>query len=196
MKRAWRGSRSLRRGAVAAACVAAIALGGRIVAAEPDVTAQATKQAVEEASRSGCDGVSVVVQRCAPPVDAPTKKAPDDALTRSRTATKAAFDRRDRNARDAALQGANVPASTPVGDAQRLGTVTVTGKAADPQPTLEEVLQRALNPGSLVSPDGTVSHYAPDGVRYDCIAKCVGPMCCATVRTLPNPARDSNSIGR
>ena len=47
----------------------------------------------------------------------------------------------------------------------------------------------------VVSPNGTVSKYAPNGTRYDCIEKCVGPACCVEVRALPNPARDVNSIG-
>ena len=80
---------------------------------------------------------------------------------------------------------------------QRLETVNVTGDA-DTAPSVEGVLQRALNPppDGVPGPNGTVSHYGLDGARTDCIAKCVGPMCCVTVRSLPNPARDSNGIGR
>ena len=162
------------------------------------VTTMPSRQVLDEASQGTCDGVSVIVQRCASkPADAaaPDSKAAPDPLVRSRAATKAAFDRRDSRARDAALKGGAVPSNTPVGDAQRLGGVTVTGRQADPPPSVEEVLQRALAP-TPTSPDGTVSHYGADGVRYDCIAKCIGPACCATVRSMPNPARDSISIGR
>ena len=144
-----------------------------------------------EAARESCDGVSVVVQRCA----ARPAKSSDDALVKSRAATKAAFERRDNAARAAALQGVNQPLGSPAERPERLAPVTVTGRGADHPDSIEQVLQRALAP-PVVPPDGTVSHYGPDGLRYDCIAKCVGPACCATVRSLPNPARDSNSIGR
>lgn len=183
--------------------VAIIAFATGLVAAFGAAIAQApvnttpSRQTIEDAAQTGCDGASVVVRRCAEAPPEPAKKKPDDALTKSRAATKAAFDRRDRLARDAALQGTPVPASTPVGNAERLGPVTVTGRAIDDPPSIEEVLQRALNPPSIeVSPNGTVTHYGIDGSRRECIAKCVGPACCMTIRSLPNPARESNSIGR
>ena len=158
-----------------------------------------SRQVLEDASRDTCDGVSVIVQRCAAQPDAASASKPaDDALTRSRAAAKAAFDRRDRRARAAALE--EKPAvdgdAAPVVGAQRLGGVTVTGATDDAAASVEDVFQRALNPakGGVPGPNGTTSTYAPDGMRYDCITKCVGPACCATVRTLPNPARDSNGI--
>jgi hypothetical protein len=164
-----------------------------------DVNTTPSKKVLDEAAGPSCEGVSLVVQRCAPKAEGTAKKPVDDASSRSRAATKAAFDRRDKRASDAALKGESVPANTPTGDAQRLGGVTVTGKGDDKGPSVEEVLQRALNPNSegVLSPDGkTITRYAPDGTSYDCVAKCVGPMCCITRRTLPNPAHDSNSIGR
>ena len=166
-----------------------------IVAAQQPIDTAPSRQTLEEASRDSCDGVSEVVRRCTgraapPPVD--------DSLTRSRAATKAAFDRRDRRAREAALQapaadGSSGPSSGP----ERLGGVTVTG-TTDAPASLEDTFRHVLNPaaGGVPGPNGTTSTYAPDGVRYDCIVKCIGPACCATVRTLPNPARDSNGIGR
>ena len=189
-------ARRARSGA-AALCLLVVSAVIGPAGAQTTGDAAATRRAVGEAAQTGCDGVSVVVQRCSAPVDDGPNKA-DDALTRSRAAAKAAFDRRDRRARDDAMKGEPPPSDAPVGNAQRLGTVTVTGKGDEPAPSVEDVLQRALNPGAdgVPGPNGTVSRYAPDGTRYDCIAKCVGPMCCATVRSLPNPARDSNSIGR
>ena len=166
--------------------------------AQSNVNTTPSRQALEEASQDNCDGVSVIVQRCAAkPTDgaATTSKSTTDPLTRSRATAKSAFDRRDSRARAAAMKGGAVPANTPVGGAERLGGVTVTGRSLEAPPSVEEVLQRALAP-TPPSPDGTVSHYGVDGVRYDCIAKCVGPACCATVRSMPNPARDSISIGR
>ena len=167
---------------------------------QPPVNTTPSRQTLDEASRASCEGVSEVVTRCTTQPDAPATKAnPNDPLTKSREKAKAAFDRRDTRGRAAALDGKDAPASSPVGDAQRLGGVTVTGKpAADPL-SVEQVLQRALNPNAegVPSADGkTVSHYGLNGARYDCVAKCVGPACCVEVRALPNPARDSNSIGR
>jgi hypothetical protein len=166
--------------------------------AQADVNTTPSRATLDEASRASCDGVSVVVQRCAAqPDDAASK--PTDALTKSRAATKAAFDRRDSRGRAAALKGETPDADTPVGDAQRLGGVTVTGKSAEAPLSVEQVMQRALNPNidGVLSADGkTITHYGLDGSRYDCVAKCVGPFCCTEIRALPNPARDSNSIGR
>ena len=154
-----------------------------------------SKKTLEEASKDNCENVSSVVQRCAQNA-APTPPAKKgDDLTRSRAATKAAFDRRDKQGQTNAQKGAPPSSNTPVGDAQQLGGVTVTGKQEAPKKTVEQTLQDALEQPT-VSPNGTVSKYAPNGTRYDCIAKCVGPACCVEVRQLPNPARESNSIGR
>ncbi len=173
--------------------------------AQQAINTEPSRQTLEEASRDSCEGVSEVVRRCANRPQEADKKPAADPLTKSRAATKAAFDRRDRRSRDAALQAAPVPDAAaaapgaaqdaPIGVGKRLDGVTVTG-TADAEPSLEDVLQRALNPaaGGVPGPNGTTSTYAPDGVRRDCISKCVGPACCATVRTLPNPARDSNGI--
>lgn len=166
--------------------------------AQTPVNTTPSRGTLDEAARSGCDGVSVVVQRCADdPRDAKPAPKAADPLTRSRAATKAAFDRRDRRSQAEAASGAKPADGGSPGDPQRLQSVTVTGTSTE-TPTLEEILQRALNPtqSAVPGPNGTVSRYAPDGTRYDCIAKCVGPACCATVRALPNPARESNSIGR
>ena len=166
--------------------------------AQADVNTTPSRATLDEASRASCDGVSVVVQRCAAqPEDGKTR--PADALSKSRATTKAAFDRRDGRGRAAALNGETPAPTTAAGDAQRLGGVSVTGKADEQSLSIEQVLQRALNPNSegTLSPDGkTVSRYGLNGSRYDCIAKCVGPACCTEIRALPNPARESNSIGR
>ncbi len=157
-----------------------------------------SKQTLEESSKDDCEGVSSVVQRCAPKVnaDVAAPKA-DDALTRSRAKTKAGFDRIDRQNRNDALKGAPPSVNTPVGDAQQLGGVTVTGKAADDKPSVEDVLQRAIGPtGGVPNGNGTVTKYTPNGTRYECVEKCVGPACCIELRATPNPAREVNSIGR
>ncbi len=170
-----------------------------LAGAQQPINTAPSRQTLEEASRDSCEGVSQVVQRCSNRSPDTDKKS-TDPLTRSRAATKAAFDRRDKRSSDAALQTPSTNGSAPAKDApigagQRLDTVNVTG-TADAPASIEEVLQRALNPaaGGVPGPNGTTSTYAPDGVRYDCISKCVGPACCATVRTLPNPARDANGI--
>ena len=156
-----------------------------------------SRQAIEEATQDSCDGVSVVVRRCVAQPDRSKSDKSDDPLTRSRARAKAAFDRSDRRARQDALEGNNDATAGPasVGKAQRLAPVIVTGNAAELPPSIEEILQRALNP-QVVSPNGTVTTYAPDGTRIECIARCVGPMCCLTLRNRPDPARESNSIGR
>jgi hypothetical protein len=153
-----------------------------------------SKKTLEAATSDNCENVSSVVQRCAQnPVATPTPRS-DDELERSRAAAKAAFDRRDRQGQADALKGAT-PGNTPVGDAQQLGGVTVTGNGGEPTRSVEATIQKALEQPT-VSPNGTVSKYAPNGTRYDCIDKCIGPACCVEVRQLPNPARDTNSIGR
>lgn len=174
-----------------------VAVGAAV--AQTAVNTTPSRETLDEASRATCDGVSIVVQRCAAKPDDAATKASTDALTRSRATTKAAFDRRDSRARAAALKGETPEPTTAAGDAQRLGGVSVTGKADEQSLSIEQVLQRALNPNSegVLSPDGkTISRYGLNGSRYDCIAKCVGPACCVEVRALPNPARDSNAIGR
>jgi hypothetical protein len=184
---------------VVAAAAIAVAIASLVTISQ--VLAQAvvttpSKKTLEDASRDDCANVSSIVQRCesTTPDQPPTKKS-DDALTKSREATKAAFDRRDQRARDEALKG-EPTGNTPVGDAQQLGTVTVTSKAVDDKPSVEEILQKALSPPPAMSNgNGTTSRYAPNGSRIDCIEKCIGPACCVEVRALPNPARDSNSIG-
>ena len=162
------------------------------------VDAQPSRKVLEEAAGDACTGVSVVVSRCAPsPTDADAKKANDakDPLSRSRAKTKAAFARRDRQAAQDTLDGkkSDPDASS---SAARLDPITVTGTSSDLPPTVEEVIQRALNPTQTVTPGGTSVTYGPDGARTECIARCTGPLCCKTMKARPDPARESNSIGR
>jgi hypothetical protein len=188
-------SKSVVAAAAIVVAVAGLVTIGQVLA--QSVVTTPSKKTLEEASKDDCANVSSVVQRCesTSPDQAPAKKS-DDGLTKSREATKAAFDRRDQRARDEALKGQPAAANTPVGDAQELGAVTVTAKAVDDKPSVEEILQKALSPPPAMSNgNGTTSRYAPNGSRFDCIEKCVGPACCVEVRALPNPARDSNSIG-
>ena len=165
------------------------------------VDTTASRQALEDASRDRCDGVSVVVRRCVAQPDTRHSDKADDSLTRSRARAKAAFDRRDRRTRQDALDGIEETSGNAAGGtasrggAQRLAPVVVTGNAAEPGASVEEILQRALNP-QVVSQSGTVTTYGPDGARNECIARCVGPMCCLTLRNRPDPARESSSIGR
>jgi len=166
--------------------------------AQQAVDTAPSKKTLEDAAAEGCDGVSSVIRRCADQAAEAAKrdaaKKSDDALIRSRAAAKAAFDRQDQRGRDDALKGEAPSVSTPVGDAQKLGGVEVTGKSVNPQ-SVEEVIQKALNPPSVSNGNGTTSRYAPNGSRYDCIEKCVGPACCVEVRSMPDPAHSSNSIG-
>jgi hypothetical protein len=187
-------SKSVVAAAAFVVAIAGLVTIGQVLA--QSVVTTPSKKTLEDASRDDCANVSSVVQRCeSPPPDQPPAKKGDDALTKSREATKAAFDRRDQRARDEALKG-QPTGNTPVGDAQELGTVTVTAKAVEDKPSIEEILQKALSPTQSISNgNGTTSRYAPNGSRIDCIEKCVGPACCVEVRALPNPARDSNSIG-
>ncbi len=183
------------------AVVAVIGIGviGSAASAQTRVNTTPTREALDEATRDDCEGVSVIVVRCAPKPDQPAAKTATDPLTKSRATTKAAFDRRDNRGRAAALGGTPAPASTAVGDANRLGGVTVTGAAGDKDLSIQETLQRALNPNTegTLSEDGkTISRPGLNGSRYDCVAKCVGPACCVEVRAMPNPSRDLNAIGR
>ena len=158
----------------------------------------ASRQAIDEAARASCEGVSVVVRQCVAQPETSKSDKTDDALTRSRARAKAAFDRRDRRTRQDAQGGKDAAGdrASSAGSAQRLAPVVVTGIANELPLTIEEILQRALNPQQVVSPNGTVTTYGADGTRTECIARCIGPMCCATVRARPDPARESNSIGR
>jgi hypothetical protein len=181
------------------AIVALSTIGGSLAqTAGNGVITTPSRQTLDDSAKDQCEGVSVIVQRCQKaPADASTGK-PDDALTRSRAATKAAFDRRDQRARDSALKGEEPATNTPVGDAQQLGGVTVTGTATKAPLSPEEILRRALNPQGegVLSADGTtITHYGPDGSRIECIVKCFGPMCCPTSYSpLPNPARASSNL--
>ncbi len=162
------------------------------------VDTTASRQAIEEAARQSCDGVSVVVRRCVAQPESGKPDQADDPLTRSRARAKAAFDRRDRRARENALEAGDdgaTSAAAASGKAQRLAPVIVTGDAPERALSIEEIFQRALNP-QVVSPSGTVTTYGADGTRVECIARCVGPMCCLTLRARPDPAHESNSIGR
>jgi hypothetical protein len=152
-----------------------------------------SRKTLDDASKDNCASVSLVVQRCPQKPDTSTAKPTDDALTKSRAQTKAAFDRRDQRARDEALKGEAPSVNTPVGDAQRIGGVTVLGTPTENPPQPEEVVQRALTQPAP-SANGTVSKYGANGTRYDCIEKCVGPACCVEVRAMPNPAREINSL--
>ena len=156
-----------------------------------------SRLAIDEATRAGCEGVSVVARQCLAQPEPGRSDKTDDPLTRSRARAKAAFDRRDRRTRQDAQGGSDDAVDgASAGKAQRLAPVVVTGSATELPLTIEEILQRALNPQQVVSPNGTVTTYGADGTRTECIARCIGPMCCATVRARPDPARQSNSIGR
>jgi hypothetical protein len=181
------------------AIVALSTIGGSLAqTAGKGVITTPSRQTLDESAKDQCEGVSVIVQRCLKGPDDAAAKKPDDALTRSRAVTKAAFDRRDQRARDSALKGEEPAANTPVGDAQQLGGVTVTGNATKAPLSPEEILRRALNPDAdgVLSADGkTITHYGPDGSRIECIVKCFGPMCCPSTYTpVPNPARASSNL--
>jgi hypothetical protein len=159
----------------------------------PAVDTTPSRKTLDDASKDDCAAVSSVVQRCAQAPKDPNAKP--DELSRSREQTKQNFDREDQRGTAEALKGGQPSVNTPVGDAQRLGGVTVNGKA-DNKLSVEEVLQRAIGPPTGVSNgNGTVSHYGANGVRYDCIEKCIGPACCAEVRVLPNPTRQIGGPG-
>jgi hypothetical protein len=154
-----------------------------------------SRKTLDQSSKDDCSAVSAVVQRCAQLPKDTIAKPPADELTKSRETTKQAFDREDRQQAADVLKAGKPSVNTPVGDAQQLGGVTVTGKS-DKQLSVEEVLQRAIGPPTGVSNgNGTVSHYGPNGTRYDCIEKCIGPACCAEVRTIPNPVRQTSGFG-
>ena len=160
------------------------------------IDTEPSKKVLEDAAAEGCDGVSTVIRRCADQAkDAAARdaaKRADDSLGQSRVKAKEAFDRRDRQARDDALQG-NPPPASAVG-AQRLGGVEVTGKA-DGTTGVEDTIQKALTPPAAQSNgNGTTSRYGPNGVRYDCIEKCVGPACCVEVRAIPDPSHVPGGI--
>jgi len=170
-----------------------------VLAVATGVHAQLTvpQKVIEDAAKEGCDPNSVVVRNCpAPAVNVAPKKA-DDALTKSRERAKAAFDRRDRRGQDDAGAGKGPVTTDAKTDAQRLAPVTVTGTASDaPPPTPEAVMQKALNPDQTVLENGNTVTYGPNGERRECQAGCVGPACCKVLRAMPNPAQQSNSIGR
>jgi hypothetical protein len=154
-----------------------------------------SKKTLDQSSKDNCEAVSAVVQRCAQLPKDTIAKPPADDLTRSREAAKQGFDREDRRQAAEVVKSGAPSVNTPVGDAQQLGGVTVTGKS-DNKLSVEEVLQKAIGPPTGVSNgNGTVSHFGQDGTRYDCIEKCVGPACCAQVRTMPNPARVNGGFG-
>jgi hypothetical protein len=164
--------------------------------AQSPVNTEPSKKTLEDAAAEGCDGVSTVIRRCADQAkDAAARdaaKRSDDALTQSRAKAKEAFDRRDRRASDNALEG-KAPVPSSVG-AERLGGVEVTGKA-DGTTGVEDGIQKALTPPAARSNgDGTTTKYAPNGIRYDCIEKCVGPACCVELRSIPDPSRVPGGI--
>ena len=198
MSGAFNGARKSVHGNVQSGLVfCGLLLSSAALAQSDPVQTTPSRREIAEALREGCDRVSVVVRRCAEqPVTSNPDKT-DDPLTRSRARAKAAFDRRDRGARQDALEGNTDATGDAVsgGNAQRLAPVIVTGSAAELPPSVEEILQRALNP-QVISPNGTVTTYGLDGTRTECIARCVGPMCCLTLRNRSDPARESNSIGR
>ena len=166
--------------------------------AQAKVDTQPSRKVLEEAAAESCTGVSVVVSRCAPSVvDADAKKAgaAKDPLSRSSAKAKAALARREQQAAQDALDGKK-PDPDSSSPAARLDPIIVTGSGAELPPTVEEIIQRALNPGQEVTSGGTTVRYAPDGARIECIARCTGPLCCKTIKSRPDPARESNSIGR
>lgn len=195
------------RGVAALVVAIAAALAGIAYAQSSGrpVDTKLSREALEQATREGCDpDASVVVQRCLPPASnpagTPNGAAPkaNDPLTKSREKAKAGFDRRDRETQKAILDGKKPDPSTDGGSgAQRLGPVTVTGTAdkGDP-PKVEEVLEKALNPPVTVLPNGNTVTYGPDGSRLECQARCTGPMCCKRMRAIPSPVDAVNSMGR
>lgn len=204
-------SRAMARGTIAIAC--ALVASFAFAQSKPaPLKLEPSREVIERSANEGCSDSSVVVQRCPPKSpatsnavrgsNAPSAPASRDELARSRDRTKAAFDRRDRRARQDALEnkpppvtGASADSSGP--GAQELQRVTVTGSStAEPPPTVEEVLQKALSPEQTVLPNGNSMTYGPNGDRTECQANCVGPMCCKVMRARPDPARESNSIGR
>ena len=195
------GSIGTRAWAAAWAC-SVFVVGGASLAQAPAVDANPSRATIEEAAGDGCSGVSVVVRRCAnAPASTNASGKPADArdpLTRSRARTKAGFARRDRQSTQDALDG-KAPAPAPAGEAggaSRLAPITVTGTATGEPPTVEEVLQRALNPTQVTTANGNTITYGPDGARTECQSHCTGPMCCKTMKARPDPARESHSIGR
>ena len=162
--------------------------------AQDALTSPITPDALRDDLDKRCANASVVVLRCIAPRPVELSNG-DDGLERSRQRAKAAFDRRDRRATEEA-RGGDAIATLIDGRAQRLAPVIVTGQAPyAPAPTVEQILEHALRPPPLPT-TATVTYWNNDGGRTECIARCVGPMCCMTVSPQPNAARDAFAIGR
>lgn len=188
-----------RRPSIARLCrgflALAIACGASLAAAQEPLKLAPTRDELHDEVRESraprCENASVVVRRCIATQPAEAKLG--DRFERSRQRARAAFKRRDRAALDQALKGGDTESASNEG-AQRLAPVVVTGERPEAPLTIEETLQRALQPPPANSPTTTI--WSNDGGRTECIARCVGPACCVTVSPQPNAARDVFSIGR
>lgn len=190
MKRRLSSARACRRFvALAIACYASLAAAQQPLNLAP--TRDELIDEVRESRAPRCENASVVVRRCLASRSEQAK--PGDRFEQSRQRAKAAFDRRDRAAREQARDGGDTGASAS-GGAQRLAPIVVTGERPEAPLSIEETLQRALQP---TLPSGaTTTIWRNDGGRTECVARCVGPACCVTVSPQPNPAREAFSIGR
>ena len=171
----------------------AIACGTALAVAQPlklAPTPDEVQDEVRESRAPRCENASVVVRRCI--ASQPDQAKPGDRFEKSRQRAKAAFDRRDRAAREHARDGADNDVSS--SGAQRLAPVVVTGERPEAPLSIEETLRRALQPAQPAG--ATTTFWRPDGGRTECVARCVGPACCVTVSPQPNSARDVFSIGR
>lgn len=173
----------------------AFACGATLAAAEEPLKLAPTRDELHDEVRESraprCENASVVVRRCI--ATRPAEAKPGDRFERSRQRARAAFERRDRAALDHALKGDAIDSSSN-GLAQKLAPVVVTGERPEAPLSIEETLQRALQPPPANSPTTTI--WRNDGGRTECVARCVGPACCVTVSPQPNAARDVFSIGR
>ena len=189
MKRLLPGTRACRRfAAFAIACCASLAAAQQPLKLVP--TPDEVQDEVRESRAPHCENASVVVLRCL--ATQPDQAKPADRFERSRQRAKAAFDRRDRAAREGARNVRDTGLSS--GGAERLAPVVVTGERPEAPLSIEETLQRALQPTLPASATTTI--WRNDGGRTECITRCVGPACCVTVSPQPNSARDVFSIGR
>lgn len=162
--------------------------------AQDPLTFPMTHEGLRDDLDKRCENASVIVLRCIAPRQADRSDS-GDALEQSRQRTKAAFDRRDRRSADQPRDGGDAIEALIDGRVQRLAPVIVTGQTPYvPAPTVEQILDRALRPPPPSA--ATVMVWNNDGGRTECIARCVGPMCCTTVSAQSNPARDAFAIGR
>ena len=173
--------------ALAIGCCASLAAAQEPLKLAP--TSDEVRDEVRESRAPRCENASVIVRRCI--ASQPDQAKSGDRFEQSRQRAKAAFDRRDRAARGARGDDSDASSS---GSAQRLAPVVVTGERPEAPLSIEETLQRALQPTLPTGPTNTI--WRNDGGRTECVARCVGPACCVTFSPQPNSARDVFSIGR